>query len=827
MNRPEYYIAGAYDIETTTVETEAGPQAFPCLYICNDLTRAPVGEYVPGERERIELFRYRSDVLDWIERLISDGLSRGAVPVVCAYNMMFDLAPLMGELASLYQCEVCAQSSTHVYTLDLVYDGTPLLRFWDTFYLEMGGLAAMGRTCGVAKAEGDWDYTLIRSPETELTADEIRYASRDVQVIPAYLRYLVEANEWLDSSMLGCSVLTKTSLVRQMGRRVVGRMRVEAGNGKRETLRRLYLMNAEAEAPRNFASWALRRACFRGGLTFTAANRASQVHRDCVSLDVTSMHHMYINGVYIPRGFRAASLDAVRHACERTVSVPVSEVLAHLYRPLPFGLNVRVRFHGLRLRAGTVFEREGIATLATGKLTRSAPGADWGTEAGKIAEECARSAGWMDRGFNVSMAFSKVMSAEWIEVHLTELELWVCAQVYEWDSMDVVCGELAQNWVRPPDYVALQSHMLFEAKDEMKRLCSEYSEGVPYTGPIGPSVPDHIADGIRSGTLPEFFVRAYYQSTVKGMFNSIYGVEAQNTLKPDYYVTPDGEITVDQSTVPSAANWAEVSGDVKKVWYTYGTRIVGGSRLHLVLALILLGQLEGCAITGGDTDSVKLCGPMTDGDIMEALAPLHDAARRALDVTGARVRECHPELASDLAHVGEFDIEDCAGHSRYPLHWEAWNKARMSLDADGRAHVTCAGLPRPPDAYHIERWADDMMGAGASFEECAGAVLGYNATVDYSVCRYLQRDHPRPWDRFRGTVTDWRGDTWEVDAPRAIALFPGSRDLGDEEKLVNRQNMDYLRSIGVKFEERPRTIGASREGGEWSPWIAYDEEFYI
>lgn len=58
--------------------------------------------------------------------------------------MMFDLAPLMEELAANYRCEVVAQSSTHVYTLDLCYEDTVLLRLWDTYYLEMGGLAAMG-----------------------------------------------------------------------------------------------------------------------------------------------------------------------------------------------------------------------------------------------------------------------------------------------------------------------------------------------------------------------------------------------------------------------------------------------------------------------------------------------------------------------------------------------------------------------------------------------------------------------------------------------------------------------------------------------------------
>ena len=191
------HIAGAYDTETTTLGERAEARAFPCVYICNDLTGTDLREYVPGEGERIELFRYRPEVLEWLERLIADGFDQLSTPIVCVYNMMFDLAPLMEELAASYQCEVVAQSSTHVYTLDLCYEGTVLLRLWDTYYLEMGGLAAMGRTCGLAKAVGDWDYSLVRTPETPITPQERHYAARYVQVIPAYLRYLLEANTCL------------------------------------------------------------------------------------------------------------------------------------------------------------------------------------------------------------------------------------------------------------------------------------------------------------------------------------------------------------------------------------------------------------------------------------------------------------------------------------------------------------------------------------------------------------------------------------------------------------------------------------------------------
>ena len=273
--RLPFKVAGVYDTETTTLQDGARSVAFPCLYICNDIRTLDITAYKAEISDDIRYYRCAGDVLEWLGDLMQWGYSAGVVPVVCAYNLMFDLHPLMAELARQYDVKVNAQSSTHVYTLDLCFEGDICLRFWDTYYLEMGGLAAMGCTCGLAKALGDWDYNLVRTPETKLTADEMHYAARDVQVIPAYLRYLIEANEWLEPEMLASTVLTKTSLVRQMAQRTIGRERISFSNGQRHSLFDAFKMTCIREWAPNFYLYALRKACFRGGLTFTSANLAS------------------------------------------------------------------------------------------------------------------------------------------------------------------------------------------------------------------------------------------------------------------------------------------------------------------------------------------------------------------------------------------------------------------------------------------------------------------------------------------------------------------------------------------------------------------------
>lgn len=812
-----FKVCGIYDTETTTIQDGARSVAFPCLYICNDIRNIDIAVYIADECDDIRYHRYSADVLEWLGDLMEWGYSAGVVPVVCAYNLMFDLQPLMHDLARDYDIAVNAQSSTHVYTLDLCFEGDICLRFWDTYYLEMGGLAAMGRTCGLAKALGDWDYNLIRTPETPLTTDERHYAARDVQVIPAYLRWLTEANEWLDAEMLGCTVLTKTSLVRQMAQRTIGRERVMFSNGQRHSLFDAFKMTCIREWAPNFYLYALRKACFRGGLTFTAANLAATVQTNVASLDVTSMHHLFIAGRYMPRNFRVPkTVQPLQRVAERILATSRAEVLRNYWCPLSFALHARIRFQNIRLKSATIFEREGIALIPQGKFTSKVGDVDFMTPTGAIAEEATRQSGWMDSATGARFAFSKLISAETATIHLTEVELWNLSRAYVWDDMTVVCGEYSQNFVKAPDYLVLQTHVLYSAKNAMKDIVNHYEEGMPYERPIGATVPEAIADSLRCGTAEMPFLKAYYNSTVKGMFNGIYGTQSQDIMKPSYKCLADGTLEVDRATVASLDTYDDLKPKAVKVLYNFGSRIVGGSRMHLVIALELLYEALGDRVRacGGDTDSIKLScdADVTDAEIMEALAPLHRAARCAIDHGSERVRRNFPHLASELTGVGEFDIEDCGGVERYPLHWEAWNKARIDRDAGGAYHIICAGLSRPADRYNAEDWARDMDAGGMDFEGVASSLLGYNSVVDYGLCYHLERTHPHPADRVRRDVTDWRGETAHVDAPASIALYPSARVIGDTSKISNAQNLQYLREIGRDVDDSIKFLGYGEEG---------------
>ena len=804
--RKEYRVSAIFDTETTNIGEGAETRAYPILYIFNDLRDTPLESYTP-DTDDVRFYRRTSEALAYIDDLITYGRAHGYVPIIAAYNLMFDMQTLLLELAQSYTIEVNAQTATSVYTLDLCVDGNVVCRFWDTFYLEMGGLRAMGETCGLPKAVGDWDYTLVRTPETPLTAEELFYARRDVQVIPQYLQWLLRANHWLTPDMLGCRVLTKTSLVRQMARREIGGRRVTLQGGKKITLQRAFEMTCNQEFPKNYESYALRKSCFRGGLTFTSAKTASVVVDNVASLDVTAMHHAFINGRRLPVKFAVAPSEILQIACERIVDTPLEDVLRNYSDPFRTGLHVAISFTNLRLRVNTCFADWGIAICPRSKFVRTLQAdTDYSNnERAKTQENSIRAHGYVDSAVNPTFAFGKLYQADACILHVNEIELWNVAQAYEFDEMHVLYGEATAKTIVPPDYVTLQSNMLFARKTDVKNLIKHYTEGVPYAGDIPESIPEGIARDARAGTLSVKFLQSYYGSTVKGQFNGIYGTQAQDVMKADYRVTETGELEVDKATICTPENFAKKRPKTPRVLYTYGMRIVAGSRMHLVIAMMLIYRRFGnrVTVTGGDTDSLKIscADDVTDAELLDALEPLHAAIENAINLTMRRVRNTASGMASTLDHIGKFEVEDCGGATRYAEHVELWNKARVSLDMSGRVHVTCAGLPRPDGVYTIEDCIEDIMCMGHGFAETVRLSLGYDVLVDYEICHTLQRNRPHVWDRYVGTVTDYRGATCHVDAPEAIALYPSGRWLGESDKQANGENLTYMRNVYNRYVE--------------------------
>jgi hypothetical protein len=809
MQKQRMQVMSVFDTETTNIIDGSNSKAFAVLYIFNDLRYVDISKYDTNSSD-IRLYRTLDDTTKYLNNLIEYGLGVNIVPIVCAYNLMFDLQTLKHYFAENYDIKVVAQTATSVYTYDIMRGDRILLRFWDTYYLEMGGLKAMGETCGLPKAVGDWDYTKIRTPRTTLTSEECYYAGRDTEVIPQYLRYILQSNTFVKESDLGSTVLTKTSLIRRMAKTQIGNIKLRTDDGKRRSIGAMFRSMCNENFPASYDVYALHKACFRGGLTFTAARMASVVVDNVASLDVTSMHHAFINGRKTPVNFKVANPMLLQSVCDDIIDTSIKYLLKHYDNPFRNCIHAKIRFTNLKPKYNSVFERSGIMLLSRSKFGKhTAKMTDYGSDERAImADNEFRSNDYKDTAFKAVFAFGKLVSCESCEIFVNEIELWNIAQVYDFDDMEVCFGDMSVNSVLPPDYVSLQSNVLFERKTAVKNLIKHYKDGVSLND-LPDSIPESIRNEAASGTLDSSFINSYYTSTVKGQFNGIYGTQAQDVLKPEYAVDHMGELYVDDKTKLTRENYNERKPETCNVLYTYGMRIVGGSRMHLLVAMILLYERFGnkVRLTGGDTDSIKMSTDIdvTDSQIMDALKPLHYAIEAAIDKTQKRIRTNYPKLASDLNGIGKFEIERCGKGTRYAKHIELWNKTRVSLDSDNKVHITAAGMPRPVDAYNIED-ALNYLTNKYGFEKAVDAI-GYNVFVDNSISHCLERTYPDADSIIDMDINDYNGVQSHVMAPEAIALYPTGRWLGESDKESNRDNIEYInRTYNRRVEVDARVL---------------------
>lgn len=790
-------MAAIFDTETSNLGTDAKTaRAIPILYIDNDIRDVDLTNYKPDEDDNVNFYRTEDEYISQLREYIKWGEVVGKVPIVCAYNLMFDLQSLMESLSDEYDIQTNAQSSTNVYVLDIISKSNSkiLLRFWDTFHLDMRGLAKMGQVAGLPKATGSWDYGIIRTEKTPLTDEELFYAKRDVQVIPSFLRFLLQTNEWLRQDMLGNAVLTKTSLVRQMAKHDIGKQRITKKDHKKITVEKMFLELCKQEMPRTYNQYALRKACFRGGYTFTAARYASTIQHNVVSVDVTSMHHQFINGRFIPVRFSWLDNDTILSMCKTILATTKKEVMDRYEKPFSKAIHARIKFTNIRLKTNTAFDAYGIGLCPMSKFKHMEPEDE--DEAKYMCEDAIIKAGFHDMFTNAVFAFGKLYKADSVTLHLNEIELWCMSRVYEWDSFEVIYGEGTSSFTRPPDYVTLQSNVLYKLKDDNKFIANHYKEGVPYPYHIPDTVPEGYRNALKDGSILWEDFNAYYTNDTKGKFNGIYGTMAQDVYKPAYKCE-GGVISVDTSTIVDRGNWDEKKKETSKVLYTYGMRIVAGSRLHMVLAIERVFEAfgESARVLGGDTDSMKIAfdDSVSDNDIDESLKVFSVISKRARDITMQRVRKLYPKQASTLKGVGGFEIENAGNH--YRTHIELWNKCRCSIASDSTVHITCAGLSRPSDKYHIERFIYDFIQRGYKEEDVLKLCVGYNVWVCHEVCHALESHRPNPHDRIRECVKDYKGVETVVDNHEVTCLYPVGRWLGETMKRDNAATVMFLKDV--------------------------------
>lgn len=767
----KFEIAAFLDTETTTILDGANSKAFVCLYILNRI-KCSIQDYEVGCSDRISYFFDHVGIITAINDIRRDCNKLGFVPVIGIYNLLFDVKSLMHELSNIYDIEILAKSTTNPYYIDLKLKGKVVLRFWDMFYLEQRGVSALGDACGIPKLDC-WDYSLLRSPNTPLSDDEYSYASRDVQVLPAYLKWLLKNNPNLNPEKLGVSCLTKTSLVRMDAKYTIGNLH----KGK-STIDKIFKSMCYKNKPIDYDSYNIRIKSFRGGFTFTAANNAFKIFHNVTSLDVTSMHHAFINGSFTPVNFKRNSNAIGDVLAQKVIYTDLNKMISDYKNPFGFAFNGCFVFENIRLKEDTVFSIEGIACLAETRFYRKGI-------TDEIRDECV----------NGSFAFSKLIKADRVKLCLTEFEFWNVKEIYSFDSFECVFVECTETMVYPPEYVTLQSNKLFKQKTICKNVLKGKND---YSIDDISFMPEKFIEQILNDCLNEQEFEVYYINTIKGMFNGIYGTQAMNPIKDKYIVDRNGNIIIDDESRLTRNNFERINKETKwdRILYTYGSRIVGRSRTHLIIAMILLNDYFSYRINilGGDTDSIKMvCDTdVKDSEIEKALEPLHDAITKAIKETQCNIAQ-YSDIISDLKNVGCFEIET-SEENRYKHHMEYWNKARISIDKNDKVHLTFAGLPSTAITKVLQT-AYNKFGVRACFD-----ILNFNLEIDKEISCTLEHRIPKSESKLDIDFTDYLGVTSHLNVYETIALYPTSRKIGDCVSIINKENYNYLKNKGLNVD---------------------------
>lgn len=793
-----YKIIGAYDSETTNLVHGACKRAFPILHQLGVLS-VPVEQVNARNVEtytHIDMYRHTVDLYERLDE-ITEG-ARGYVPVIACHNLAFDMYSLAdylsGKQARGLKVRVLAKSVRKPITFTVCDEqGSPALVIWDTLVFSQKSLAYMGEECGYPKLKGDWDYDLIRTPKTPLSEKEVAYAKHDIYALLAWLGHWCRLNPDIKPSMLGLKVVTKTGVVRQRRYQRFGRLTNRRGGKVRD----YWAKQNIAEMFRTDDELFTFNACTRGGMTFCAANHASQVFdyspgdgRMVYGYDATSQHPAQIVSHRYPEKFVKVDAGTMGAAFDIVADTTLCEVLDSWEKPFPVAFCGCFKFTNIRLKKGSVFEREGVAPLASARFKpyESDPGILDGNQDGEEFKAEMGKRDYADHAMNPVFAFGKLFSADSCKVWITELAAWEIAQAYEWDSVTASDGYATGRFARPTDMSVISVMQFYGAKAAFKAARSYYHQGERMPEELqqrlkGYNVPAFVIDGMADGSIDEETVEGTYLG-LKADLNALFGIEACNEYRRDTVLGSDGIAYDGDFGICNAPKRP-------KAWYQCGQRIVGWSRIAQTCVLMLAAPYaEG--VVNGDTDSVKFAArvedvPLIDG-AMHRLGKAIDAAKKGVC---SRVKVAYPKMYHPLEGIGhyirEFEVTRfCA----------SWNKA-YCMDDGGKLRFTVAGIPtvrRDGDGAMIPCLASiahETYARTGNFGEICDTYLGYNVTYPPDLTGLNARSFPEWGEMFTGRVTDHLGNTSIVAEPSALCLYGMAKTVNDTRNPENRANLEY------------------------------------
>ena len=799
----EYRIIGAYDSETTNIDIDGIPCAFPILHQMGLLDETPLKDIDSAnvtEHVDVRLFRHSLELYAFLDSIIETEFNY--IPVILCHNLAFDMYGLSCWLER-YEVRVLAKSARKPITFTILdEDGKPRLVIWDTLIFTQQSLERMGKDCGFSKGVGEWDYDLIRTPETELTAQELDYSKRDIYTLICWFGWFVRRNPDIKPEKLGCTVVTKTGIVRERRRVRFANLK---GRGMRKNVGYYWYARCDLDKPKTDDELFTLLACTRGGFTFCSSKNASipydlrDTDKVIAAYDATSQHPAQLVSHMYPYRFSEMPGFVLDQAFNLIGLTSYDDILEKWEKPFPVAFYACFEFENLRPKKGSIFDKYGIFPLASARYKTPEQIALDDYNGDKAAyDEHLRNRSYCDLAENAQCAFGKIVSATKARFYLTELAAWEMWQAYEWDSVRALHGYETGRFSRPNDIDVLSVMQFYKAKNEFKKARKLYYEGKSINNAetleqLG--IPKALLDEMRTRTVFENDIEAQYLS-LKADLNAIFGISASNQYRRETVLSGNGiEYIGDFGIVNAPKN--------STVWYQFGQRIVGWSRIAQIIAMHLVEPYIETVING-DTDSIKcLCYEDKLNDINKALELLGRAIDKAKRFVCERVRLAYPDYADDLSGIGYYVPEFQA--KRFCA---SWNKAYCIQDENDVFTFTLAGIPtkdRRNDSgifKGINSYASELYASGYDFKDICNLFLGYNVTFANDLLRMNARKFPVWSDVFVDDITDYNGHTSPVTEPCALALYPMTKTINNTKFSDNAINMRYAIKNNPKVNTR-------------------------
>ena len=463
-----------------------------------------------------------------------------------------------------------------------LYFNIDRIHFADALAITGGSLEHLSKTyTRTQKQVGSLDYSKPRSWKTPLTDTEKNYCFCDTEILSEFFDYIKQT--YIDHDLP--IPYTQTGIIRE-----------EVKTGARSAHGVMqFIQSALPVSRKEYDAWMSK--LFRGALTHACAFLANTVHENVYGYDITSSYPAVMLQEYYPMSqFLPVNLQHDGHL----ITDPLIETHCCMFIADFYGINA--------LTMHTIESHHKIIT-----------------ESGAL----------YDNG--------RLISANHIRVHMTELDYENYLMFYKWDRIEISCAKAAARG-RLPNYLLQPLLKWYVKKLQLKKWCKQH--------------------GINPDDYPPYRI-------AKAMVNSFYGLTVQRLrfLSPKYDC--DRNIwteTITEKSYSSACKNAVLLPQWG-IWITAHAR----HRIAAMIHRIDPGKLNSRVIYY-DTDSLYCTADVSD----------------LIDQYNAEIAAKNQNLPPECHDLGLFDTIGKTGH--FAKFKTIGAKRYIKQTDDGKIIATVAGL---------------------------------------------------------------------------------------------------------------------------------------